>query len=133
MDQRKHEKYAETILLEMRDKDGVFDFVARKEVFDQIGIDWIVGRYVQADQKQKELRIFVQHKSSAESAFFFAQRNPCSVLWIVDCSMLPIKAKLSLLRLIIRELSRTKKNPHIQFFKEKLNGLKNLSDYTPPT
>ncbi|MEK7503076.1 MAG: hypothetical protein AAB556_01370 [Patescibacteria group bacterium] len=127
-----HEQCAEAILLEMRDKDGVFDFIVRKEVFDQIGIDWIAGRYVKVGEKQKELRIFIQHKSSKESAFFFAQRNPCSILWIVDCSTTPIKAKLSLLRLVIRELSRIKSNPNVQFFKEKLNELKNLSNYTPP-
>lgn len=131
-DSKKHERYAESILLEMRDKDGIFDFVVYKESFDQIGIDWVAGIFVEAHGKQKELRLFIQHKSSEESAAFFVQRNPCVILWIVRCSSSSLEAKISLLENTIEWLSRIPQNPNTIFFEEKLKKIKGFLQNTPP-
>lgn len=130
-DPKKHEKYAESVLLEMRDKDDIFDFVVYKESFDQVGIDWIVGIFVEVHHRKKELRLFIQHKSSEESAAYFAERNPCVILWNVHYSTSPFKAKISLLESIIEWLSRIPKNPNTEFFEEKLKKIKGFLQNTP--
>lgn len=130
-DPKRHEKYAESVLLEMRDKDGVFDFVIYKESFDQVGIDWVVGIFVETHRRKKELRLFIQHKSSEESAAFFAERNPCVILWNVHCSTPSLKAKISLLESVILWLSRIPKNQNTEFFEDKLKKMKGFLQNTP--
>lgn len=114
-----HEDDAEKILFELRDKDEVFDFVLRKHSIDQVGIDWVLGKYVHVKERMKDLRIHIQHKASEKDAIYFRDLNPCIPVWIHNHTTPLLEGKINLLRLVVRVMQKIPSS-HTDFFVQKL-------------
>lgn len=114
-----HEQSAEAILLELRDKDEVFDFVLRKHSIDQVGIDWVLGKYVHVKERMRDLRVHIQHKASEKDAMHFRDLNPCIPVWVHNYNMPASDGKINLLRLIVRIMQKIPSS-HTDFFIQKL-------------
>lgn len=120
-----HEKAAESIVHELRDKDGVFHFTKRKESLNQVGIDWVLGRNVKVGKHTRELRIHIQHKANEHDANYFSNLNPCIPVWEHHVSAHPIDGKINLLKLVVIVLKKAN-SPHTDFFEEKLREFEHL-------
>jgi len=114
-----NEPYFESILIELRDVDGVFDFVEYKKELDAVGIDWMAGRFIVDFKHKRALRLFIQLKSSHVDAREFSKLNPCLVMWCGKKSMSRLEAKICLLEGIIEKL-RCVESPYAVFFEDKL-------------
>ena len=121
------ESYFESVLIELRDRDGVFDFVEYKKDLDAVGIDWMVGRYIRNTKHKRALRLFIQLKSSVGDAEAFSKLNPCLVMWHGKKNMNRLDAKIGLLEGIIQKL-RCVESPHTTFFEDKLKYFIHIRD-----
>lgn len=119
------EEYAESILLELRDKEGVLDFVTHHRVLDDAGIDWVVGRYLTSFKHRRILRIHIQQKSSEGAVAEFMRFNPCIPVWVVRVETDPLQAKIALVRIIIDALNH-RGSPEADFFIQKLKYFADL-------
>ncbi|OGF62053.1 hypothetical protein A2926_01675 [Candidatus Giovannonibacteria bacterium RIFCSPLOWO2_01_FULL_44_40] len=117
-----HEQSAEAILLELRDKYEVFDFVLRKHSMDQVGIDWVLGKYVHVKKRMRDLRIHIQHKASEKDAAYFRDLNPCIPVWVHHHDTTVLDGKIHLLRLVVQVMQKTSSS-HVDFFVKKLQQL----------
>ena len=120
------ELYFESILIELRDVDRVFDFVEYKKELDAVGIDWMVGRFILDFKHKRALRLFIQLKSSRSEAESFSKLNPCLVMWHGRKNTSFLEAKISLLEGIIEKL-RCVGSSYATFFEDKLEHFQNLN------
>lgn len=97
---------------------GIFDRIDRKPDLDSAGIDFLAICKV----RNREFRLFIQHKSGESYRHGFEFRNPCVIMWVVDETTDVLDALVDLLQSIIKWLEM-RSNQMSDFFNEKLQKL----------
>lgn len=104
----------------------IFDGMIYHPELDKVGIDAVVYRMVRVREGQRtrnrQFRLFIQHKSGESYRKGFEFRSPCVIVWVVDETTDPSDALIDLLQSIIKWLE-IRSHKMADFFNEKLQEL----------